>query len=347
VLFRSAKGPQEDIMKLFVLILAAFLASSLARKVSVPPPRVSVTSISSPAPVIGILTQDTDDSQNSYIYASYIKYLESAGARVVPVVWDQSPDDLTSIFSRLNGLLFPGGGINLLDFNTPYMQAILHLYNLVIDANTKGDYFPLWGTCMGFQEITVVSANTPSVLDIDSFDSENLPQALNFTSLAQSSRMFRNCPASLLHALSFEDITMNNHHDGVKPETYSTNAALSSIFNVLSTNSDRAGKEYVSAVEGKKMPIYGVQFHPEKNSFEWADTEDIPHSANAIALGQYLSMFFVDEARLNTHQFPYNDLMLRFGIWNFPVTYTYPQGNTSILQTYIFPRSTQVTNSSK
>lgn len=47
------------------------------------------------APIIGVLAQEFDDSlkklypngpQNSYIAASYIKYLEGSGARVVPIL---------------------------------------------------------------------------------------------------------------------------------------------------------------------------------------------------------------------------------------------------------------------
>ena len=48
-----------------------------------------------------------------YIAASYVKYLESAGARVVPVLHTASKDNLTSTFNSINGLLYPGGGANL------------------------------------------------------------------------------------------------------------------------------------------------------------------------------------------------------------------------------------------
>lgn len=44
------------------------------------------------------------------------------------------------------------------------------------------------------------------------------------------------------------------------------------------------------------MPFYATQFHPEKNSFEWATRlKGIPHSKNAIRVGQYFANFFVDE----------------------------------------------------
>ena len=45
-------------------------------------------------------------------------------------------------------------------------------------------------------------------------------------------------------------------------------------------------------------PIYGVQFHPEKTSFEWGEKEKIsaiPHWRDAVRAAQYLANFFVDE----------------------------------------------------
>jgi gamma-glutamyl hydrolase len=40
---------------------------------------------------------------------------------------------------------------------------------------------------------------------------------------------------------------------------------LSSFFHVLSHNKDRKGKVFISTIEGKKHPIYALQWHPEKN----------------------------------------------------------------------------------
>ena len=37
-----------------------------------------------------------------------------------------------------------------------------------------------------------------------------------------------------------------------------------SMFDVLSTNKDKKGTAFVSTIEAKKYPFYGVQWHPEK-----------------------------------------------------------------------------------
>ena len=43
-----------------------------------------------------------------------------------------------------------------------------------------------------------------------------------------------------------------------------------SFWEILSTNEDDDGLEFVSLIEAKRgLPIWGSQFHPEKNAFEW------------------------------------------------------------------------------
>ena len=99
---------------------------------------------SSPAPIIGIFTQPYgDDPLPAYIAASYVKYLESAGARVVPMFYDAPLENLTAIFKQVNGILFPGGGADLATKNT-FTIAATHLWNLAMQANDAGDVFPLW-----------------------------------------------------------------------------------------------------------------------------------------------------------------------------------------------------------
>jgi gamma-glutamyl hydrolase len=34
---------------------------------------------------------------------------------------------------------------------------------------------------------------------------------------------------------------------------------------------------YISTVEAKEYPILGLQWHPEKNNFEWTKHKNIPH----------------------------------------------------------------------
>ena len=71
-------------------------------------------------PIIGVLAQDIDSissamkgrNYNSYISASYVKFLESGGARVVPILIDQPDEYYQMIFDSINGMLIPGGAVD-------------------------------------------------------------------------------------------------------------------------------------------------------------------------------------------------------------------------------------------
>lgn len=52
-----------------------------------------------------------------------------------------------------------------------------------------------------------------------------------------------------------------------------------------------------------RYPFYGVQFHPEKSSFEWKLSKHYPSSINAVKANRYFMDFFVTESRKNAHAF--------------------------------------------
>jgi len=93
-----------------------------------------------PQPVIGILTQPTDDDNNAfgdqYVIASYVKWIESAGARAYFVYYDAPQSDLKQLLTtQLNGLLFTGGDSSIA--TGPYADASRYLLSLVLEMNKK------------------------------------------------------------------------------------------------------------------------------------------------------------------------------------------------------------------
>lgn len=68
-------------------------------------------------------------------------------------------------------------------------------------------------------------------------------------------------------------------------------------------NKDKNDLEFISAFESKLYPFYGIQFHPEKNQFEFIEGKNIPHSLKSVRMSQYFANFFVEEARKNDNAF--------------------------------------------
>src|SRR3989338_1695891 len=132
-------------------------------------------------PVIGILAQPTLTGKISkygqyYIDAAYVKFVESSGARVVPVRFDLPVEELRAYFDQLNGMLFAGGSIDLVESGhfTPYLKSQqLFVQWSIEEYEKRGDYFPIWGTCLGFQSLALILAYDPAVME-SGFDSENM-----------------------------------------------------------------------------------------------------------------------------------------------------------------------------
>ena len=63
-------------------------------------------------------------------------------------------------------------------------------------------------------------------------------------------------------------LAFNNHGLGITPAKFRESSAYDYL-KILSIDKDRNGKEFVSTVEGRSLPIYGTQWHPEKAAWEW------------------------------------------------------------------------------
>lgn len=204
-------------------------------------------------PIIGILSQRIHPDERypanatSYISAAYVKYLESAGARVVPILINTTEDELIKLLGNINGVLFPGGAVNL--DKSAYARNARIVFDYALRENDAGKYYPVWGTCLGFEQILVLVGG-PQIIS-GSIGTEDLSLPLNLTKDAEDSRLFAEMTDNIKHSLTNKAFTYNAHHNCVSVETYSENRALQNFFKVLSTNSDLSGKVFLSTIEGK------------------------------------------------------------------------------------------------
>ena len=83
---------------------------------------------------------------NSCFHSLYSKWLEAAGARVVPLPYDTPHAELLETVSHLNGLLFTGGETMITDTMSTYMRTASLLLNETLRANADGEHVPLWAT---------------------------------------------------------------------------------------------------------------------------------------------------------------------------------------------------------
>lgn len=314
---------------ILVLLIAQIHADSMS-------PHLRLPSEKNYRPLIGIVTHPGDGAHGqfstsanvSYIAASYVKFAESGGARVVPLIYNEPPEILEQKFQTVNALIFTGGSAKY----GPYHQTIKNLFQRAIEENDKGQYFPVYAVCLGFEILSMIISQDLNILE--NFDAVNSPSTLIFESdAAKNSDIFKWFSSRLLSKMSLEPLSMQNHKFGVSPERMLTNDGLSSFFKILTTSFDKNNKTYVSTVEAYTYPVTALQWHPEKNTYEW-QIPTTPHSAYATQVTQSVANFVVSEARKSSHR-PTFGQEEKYLIYNYPTKYSGKVGG-SFDEVYLF-----------
>lgn len=259
-------------------------------------------------PMIGILAQKCKGKRarygDQYFAASYVKFMESAGARVVPVKINQTESYYERLFQSLNGVVFPGGGQDLL--KSGYANAARFFFRKsMAEFDANGDYFPILGICLGFEELLVLAE-----------EERKLDRITGTSGVALNTKFAPDVESRLLasdHGISDktkatwsqQNSTCHFHKWGMMKTTFDKLPKVNDIFKIVSTSFDGNHEEFVDIIEGHKYPFYGTQFHPEKNAFEWKRriAAGLPHSPSSIRASQDFGNFFVDEVRQNCHRF--------------------------------------------
>ncbi|DBA88768.1 hypothetical protein WJX77_006584 [Trebouxia sp. C0004] len=296
-------------------------------------------------PLIGVLSQPGEPAPEgmSYIAASYIKFIEMAGGRAVPIEYDLPQSEVRKRFDAINGLLVPGGSGNLTKGH-PFYDNTEYLLKLAIEANDNGDYFPVHGTCLGLEVLTIIAAQNSTLLS--KFNSEDNASPLYFTEAAEKSHFFGSLSKKVRKSLQEKPFAMENHSNGVRWSSYGENPHLQDFFKVLSLSADRDERIYISTIEAHKYPVTATQWHPEKNVFEWATHLHVPHSYEAIQVTTAVANFLVSEARKNFHE-PANLLQEQdMLIYNFCPEFTGKQHHegeeVDFDESYFFPEWKEV-----
>ncbi|XP_020581282.1 gamma-glutamyl hydrolase 2-like [Phalaenopsis equestris] len=273
-------------------------------------------------PVIGIVTHPGDGATGrlsnstdaSNIPASYVKFIESAGARVIPLIYNEPWDIISDKLELVNGILFTGGWAK----EGLYFETVKKVFEFTLARNDAGDHFPLFAICLGFELISMIISQDHAICE--HFKAQNQASTLQFANISDiGGSVFERFPPELLRKLSSECLAMENHREGLSPRRLQANDALSSFFKILTTSTDENNEVYVSTAKAYNYPITCFQWHPEKNAFEWGSSM-IPHTEDAVRVTQLLANYFISEARKSPKRPPAQKVRDNL-IYNYNPTY--------------------------
>lgn len=277
-----------------------------------------------------------------------MRWIESSGALVLPILLNQEDDYYERIFHKTNGLFLPGGDNSLNpSLKTPMLEAAKILFKLAIDANDNGNYYPIWGTCLGFELLSVLIDGKNILSSCENHGYSRSVRGIDRGFLfSQDTKIFPfsgdlsfDYSGEIYNIIQANNLTYFYHRKCLddKTDEYRT-SKTSKFFKTLAYAKDQSGNEFIAIAEGHKYPFFGVQFHPEKPPFELISRHGrrIRHSRLSIEVSRYFADFFVTMVKKNQHERKVEEIK-ELLIYNYEQIYTIKDKNDSFTQHYLFP----------
>ena len=248
-------------------------------------------------PVIGILTMDatmfdeaaarmTEDEKQAlgvdgldekdafdhdhFIWEGSVNIVHYAGSWAVPIRYDLDDEDLDELLASINGVLFTGGAMPLVDHDTgeqsTYYKTAKKIFNYAKrQKDQKNIDWPILGICQGMEVLSyLVNNDAKDTLSNVVIYGQSTPLRWEVDSPRSESRLFAGFGQDLLDAMATQELLLQAHDWVVSRETFDDH--LSDFFTLLATDHKGEGadrKEFVMAYEAKNYPIFGTMFHPE------------------------------------------------------------------------------------
>lgn len=208
-----------------------------------------------------------------YIFSKpYANYIHLAGIDVYPILLSATREEIRVILSKVNGVMLPGGMSSVLnpDPNDPTKQVLSsysQMVKVIIDEakalNDKGDYFPVFGICLGFEAMVLVESDNVGIIE-KKHTGLNYNATLTYTVNPSDTKFFSTFPPDLIDYMARVGCLHNFHEYMVDYNKLLADPKVSETYNPISLSHSKDGSlSFVSVIEGKKYPFYGVQFHPE------------------------------------------------------------------------------------
>ena len=202
---------------------------------------------------------------DSYIASSHLKWMKKNNVEFLVIPYDSK--NLKHYFDRIHGLYLPSGGA-FAGTQKQYYKACKKLMEMAKKENDKGFYFPVWGCCMGFQQMLILADGKDNLTTLlGNFDSmTNFMTNIDLTSEGKRSRIIKGLDTNTFKKITKRNSTTNNHRMGISPRDFENNPGISEFYKNVGNSTDRKGKKFVAIIEAHDYPFYGVQWHPERNS---------------------------------------------------------------------------------
>ena len=168
---------------------------------------------------------------------------------MIPIRDTETDADTLTKLSKINGVLFPGGA-----GDDQYKAKARFIYEQAIEMNDKGEFFPLWGICQGFEYLAMFAADEGDSV-LTKLQSHDISLRLQFTVDPSKTKMFHDAGEQ---AKLYEETPsfFMSHTWGIDPKKFETDKGLAKMFTPTSTSTDcTRDSTFVSSMESPDYPF--------------------------------------------------------------------------------------------
>jgi gamma-glutamyl hydrolase len=219
--------------------------------------------------------------KSSYVYTSYIDWVSMSGEQSIIIPYTISESDLRSLLNRVQGVIFTGGAIQNKQLHsskqyTQLINTLFFIYKYAIRENNKGNYYPIFGTCLGHEILLMFATNKENLTEsIHSHDKHGtFPLHLN-----TQSNLGKWFTSNMRTKMKKTPCVTHSHKYGNDIESISGVTIVSTLDN------------FIDSIEFTEYPFYGVQFHPER-----------PSTLFSVSVSLQFSLFFKHECSKNKNK---------------------------------------------
>jgi gamma-glutamyl hydrolase len=236
--------------------------------------------------MIGIITDPIVKHQlncgHSYLNLAYIHWIEMADEQAIIIPYDISEKELLTILQRIHGIVWVGGAIENTKIHTSrqyttLINTLFYCYQYAMNENNNGNYYPIWGTCLGFDILLMFANHIPSLKEsLVPFPLHGVYPCSFTNNKTRLKQWFSN-----IQKLK-KPCVFHNHTYG--------NIEVPDNVEIVSKHNN-----FINMIEFKEYPFYGVQFHPEQ-----------PQTEYSIEISRQFSLFFKNECDKNKNKWKWN-----------------------------------------
>lgn len=276
-------------------------------------------------PMIGVLTQPTTpfmqasdsiynfgigtEGYTSYLSDVYVKFIESAGGRAVPIIYEG--DNYTNRWAlrRVNGLILPGGSASDQHVNDPnasetYEEFAEEMYLYAKNRNTiSGTPFPILGIAQGAQQIAKFESGLDPTLYDTLLSARSLADVNTNCDITEPTASMWQPILGAVDLFNLQNVFYHNHDFGIDPVDFNANTNLGSNFMITSQGVDDLGQSFVNAFESNTLPIWGIQFSPQQSTSNMNRFETMAHGNIAQQVNRYFADLLVFTAKQSSQGF--------------------------------------------